>query len=169
MICNPFTRQLLILNVKGCNQYTGKNCHLGEKISSKLKSSPALRRFSERLVKSEKELKNPIVRSLAKVGRFTGLTQAAERLIGSKATHATWTDRRTGYKYDFRPAKGVGLTSYVDSRLTETSPSGKTVELSGPKYNLIKRNCHDANVFLPQYIRKFNRMRRKERKREKSS
>ncbi len=130
--------------------------------SNTINPSPKLRRFKDRLVEQTRDLDNSIVSGLAKAGSYVGLTQAFEKVIGSKVSHSSWVDKRTGYRYDFYPKEGYGVSDFVPGIVVETSPDGIKRAVKGPAYNLFKRNCQDAGGFLPRYIKKFVKMRRRE-------
>lgn len=129
------------------------------------KANPKLRAYKQRLEAQYRDFGDRRVEMLERFLTKVGITPIMEKLSGSKRDHASWVDKRTGYRYDFHPVKGgKGVFKETDGRLIETAPNGDKRELRGPKYHLFKKNCQMANKFLPEYIKKFNRLREEERK-----
>jgi hypothetical protein len=130
---------------------------------------PKLIKFKDRLVRQNRPFASGLMRAITRGGRALGIIQLMEKISGHTADHASWVDKRTGYRYDFQGSPGNVVTGYTQGRLVETAPDGTKRELKGPHYNLFKKNCQDANRFLPQYIKKFNQFRAAERRQAKAA
>lgn len=128
-----------------------------------------LRRFNKRIEQQTRDFASPTMSRVAKFGRLIGTTQLMEKVSGSKGSHSSWVDKRTGYRYDFHPASGSGIIGFTEGKVVETSPDGTKRELKGPEYNLFKRNCQMANKFLPKFIKKFSDLRKLEQRLNGSS
>lgn len=130
--------------------------------SNRVEPNPKLRKYKDRLLEQSRDFDNPYVAGFAKVGRLFGVTQAIEGIAGSRISHSSWLDRKTGHRYDFHPVEGHGVSDFVPGSIIETDLNGDKRVVKGPAYNLFKRNCQSAGGFLPKYIKKFVKMRRKE-------
>ena len=104
----------------------------------------------------------PYVKKRILVGERLGklLDKIGRATVGSELRHVTWIDKKTGYKYDFRPKGGMSLTAAIPAvfrkgEMTETRPSGRKTIILGPRYNVLFRNCQDAAKWLDKYVDKF--------------
>lgn len=148
---------------RAANKYQPRWINQWEKKNAP-KPDESLKRWNKRLEMQYRDFGHPIVEAIESFGRKVGYTQLLEKISGSKGDHASWVDKKTGYRYDFHPAvPGKGIIGESDGKLVETAPDGSKRELRGPKYQFFKRNCQMANKFLPRYIKKFNKLREAER------
>lgn len=128
------------------------------------------RGFANRLVEQKRELASVPATKLMRALQYTplGFLKLGDRRAFGNVHHASWVDKRTGYRYDFHPAKMSrdAIFGEVDGVVVETAPNGEKRQVKGPKYSMFKRNCQTAGAFLPRYIKKFQRMRRLDLKRQ---
>jgi hypothetical protein len=94
------------------------------------------------------------------------LDKVGKTAVGSELQHVSWKDTKTGNVYDFRPKGGMRIATALPTaifhkgEITETRKSGRTTTIPGPTYNVLFRNCQDAEKWLGEYVDKFKGNRR---------